>query len=156
MGRKSNAKKNRTTPSVGQQRRTYLRELPEKLRLEAERKEHERDQRIAGQIRTETWRRTFCCGPSPHEVCRRTTIQWFGTCPRRAHSANDLPFCYPMPLTQRWDAGDAPDTPADDSSIPYRRSLRGAGRSLGALLALAAASGALSVPSPGPYRGPGR
>jgi hypothetical protein len=152
MGRKSSAKKNRTTPSVGQQRRAYISGQPERLRLEAERKEHERDQRIAGQIRTEAWRRTFCCWPSPHACCKSNPLDMGFHCPRRAPWVDALPICLPVPLLVERHAedGDVFDAPKDAPAFRRR------GRSLGALLALAAASGALSMPSPGPYRGPGR
>ncbi len=153
MGRKSNAKKNRTTPSVGQQRRTYLRELPEKLRLEAERKEHERDQRLAGQIRTEAWRRTFCCWPSPHACCKSSPIDMPTRCPRRAPWADALPLCEPVTPADRnlhWNE----QPPFDD--VPFRRSLGRPRSALDGLLTIAALAGGLSSPGPGPYRGPGR
>lgn len=152
MGRKSNAKKNRTAPSVGQLRRTYLRELPEKLRLEAERKEHDRDQRLAAQLRTEAWHRTFCCWPSPHPSCKGAPFDLGRYCPRRAPWADVLPLCEPMPMQERR----ARQQEHLDDDMP-RRPFVGRRRSaLGGLLAAAALGGVLSSPSPGPYRGPRR
>lgn len=182
MGRKSNAKKIRTGQSTGAQRRQHLRELPEKLRLAAERRAREEEQRVVAEQRYKAWRRTFCCAVSldPHDGsvldsrCARTPISGHDPLldePRlrckvafyasaRCASAPLLFLCEPMTgyegLFNTWadarEPRERPPTWRDEPTAP-RHSMHRGSRGLNILLA-AASLGLAPNPSLPTYRGP--